>query len=1440
MLKAFGETIKRILEENKVLFLIVISILLSIGLAYILSKQFQTNFSLTSFRKFPQYTIQYRTDYNSSIYKNHALRDFHIFSASQPLLTRLTKYDYISLEMLEEIIKSGARYIEFTILGNYNTSDGKVQAVISIGKKEGNTIQALNTLSINDVFGVVAKHAFSKSSVINYTDPLFLYLDVQSKDNNVLDHVSTNIKLLFNDKLLPPRYENSAVNLANEPIGIFMEHIIFLSNISGKDSSLGKYINMNHELPTSNLKRLHYSDLLEEKKFGTGKSPDFFLQSKHVEFSEQKIGNPVITIHDSQIDLPALGLNEKMNLTIHNSRANDTNTSISIQKVYKNKIILYKDDKNKIVDEQASHNVKLYGHYTNNLRSTIEDFNKKGLTIVVPDENILPTNYNPKNMWYLGCQFVTLYFQNIDENWKIAKYFFRKRALRLKQSSLLSPSLPSLEDTTNNSIEVSKFPDPVKRSVYPIDYNLLRRVLGRKIIIEPHLNKQLIEEDEDTVRCVIENVDQIKVLKMSSSYNNINSEFSIMPSINYGQKGTVIISTTNKNGDVYFLTANKLESGKYSITFEKTPCKENQIMGDHPNTEFYLLQSSIKDQGYYQIGFVETEKQEEGENKLPKDILYKLTFNDAFRPSDSLDVIETYEYNLITGIEGLQFKKNEPPVWIWRPKSRDGYYSIGDVVTPVYEKPKEPSKLVSGAVLTGGFDYELIWSNSSYELEKEEPNLVSMWKPVPIVKDKKEYVGFGVVTTIGANGLEKPNPLFAEIAMVEKRFTKEAQFTSNTRNSSKKTSYGRYNLIVDNNSYVSFWKGGSHSFCIPKQRKSLQKVTPPDPYVFPVYEIYRFEDTSVDSKLHLQRDLSDDNLGSFKIAVRFDETTREITDEIYTKVNKINLSENEGFFKIQSSMSNENDTKRCVSMPNSYWSSIYQQLQNYSSKTLNNEKKYSIKDELYLQVQEPENTGKSPIINLKTTKDNYRKIINNFNASFDVDDTGTNRGTFSMNLSSTKDDDYTKYLNNYGVPNAIGNVVLPLNEQDLYKCEQMGGRLLNNQQCEFSLTNERNEEGLHVIGNTNMELPKGYQLVKLTNNNIGKDRCAGRFYNEGNKCEYGIVYPTDVHSDLEMNVCREENYFSTNFIYSTQTNAIHPLHNISFCLYYNKNSKTSFQDTFYYPVFLKSINKLNQDDDIAQFYYDKNLQVFFVANSDRTLCLTAQANNKITVQPYIKGSTLQIFPNVKTYLDVSYYCIKEQSTVLVKIKERRERDKYNKEFKYSVPIDNLLKEYYDDTHFHMWITGSVEEIVNGNYRVNIGTNGVKEIVEVSITSSNIIPKLDIENDLIKKLNLKNDDKKDLVKPGTRVVAKNGGFRRSDTDTTIWTENKVFWEGIILEQDPSDESLYTVIFSIQSIEPNLKNKAKERPSSVQIRSMKLQDMYLLRSGPLCNNFVKPVQ
>ena len=66
------------------------------------------------------------------------------------------------------------------------------------------------------------------------------------------------------------------------------------------------------------------------------------------------------------------------------------------------------------------------------------EFNQKGLTIIVPHEegDFLNTNYNPIVAFDLGCQFVAMEYQYIDNNMDFYITKFKNNSLVLKNEDL--------------------------------------------------------------------------------------------------------------------------------------------------------------------------------------------------------------------------------------------------------------------------------------------------------------------------------------------------------------------------------------------------------------------------------------------------------------------------------------------------------------------------------------------------------------------------------------------------------------------------------------------------------------------------------------------------------------------------------------------------------------------------------------------------------------------------------------------------------------------------------------------------------------------------------------------------------------------------------------------------------------------------------------------
>ena len=94
------------------------------------------------------------------------------------------------------------------------------------------------------------------------------------------------------------------------------------------------------------------------------------------------------------------------------------------------------------IDNNPNHNLQRI-HYAKLLEpgfneKTLIDFNKKGLTIIVPhvEGDFFNTNYNPIKAFELGCQFVAMEYQYIDSNMDLYITKFKNKSLLLKGNEL--------------------------------------------------------------------------------------------------------------------------------------------------------------------------------------------------------------------------------------------------------------------------------------------------------------------------------------------------------------------------------------------------------------------------------------------------------------------------------------------------------------------------------------------------------------------------------------------------------------------------------------------------------------------------------------------------------------------------------------------------------------------------------------------------------------------------------------------------------------------------------------------------------------------------------------------------------------------------------------------------------------------------------------------
>ena len=310
------------------------------------------------------------------------LCDYYISASYMTPCVGNQHYDYVSTDMIIEVIQSGARYIQIPIC----EADVNQLALPVVGTAIYGTrvITSLNTLDIQSVLKVIRANAFKlNNKSINY--PLIIHFILNTINSYTLGIVADNVQEILSDVLVDvPKYTKYPFFL--EKICNLLGKIIIISTPEYKDTKLEPYI-----VPTFNLfKKYHYSEITN------------------------------ITLQPSIIYSSLY--NKKL------SGRDQTQSSIAFKAKYPS-IKYIVNNANTIgdtilKDKDVLNNLILY--------------NKIGITMNIPNSNVdvISKNYDISEAVYVGCQLNTMNFQINDNNMKNYLEMFKDSSFRLKPSSM--------------------------------------------------------------------------------------------------------------------------------------------------------------------------------------------------------------------------------------------------------------------------------------------------------------------------------------------------------------------------------------------------------------------------------------------------------------------------------------------------------------------------------------------------------------------------------------------------------------------------------------------------------------------------------------------------------------------------------------------------------------------------------------------------------------------------------------------------------------------------------------------------------------------------------------------------------------------------------------------------------------------------------------------
>jgi hypothetical protein len=187
----------------------------------------------------------------------HDLRDYYIASSYNSCCGGEFQNDYVDLEPLKEVIKAGARLLDFEVY----SVDGK--AVVAASPSDSYEIKGTyNSIPISAVLETISRYAFSPGFCNNSEDPLFLHFRFKTDNTNIYHEMKTTLlseETNLASRLLPTKYgkegRNGTGNIVQVPLLEFKGKVIIIAQNDSnnfRDSKFEDLVNMSTAVPFLN------------------------------------------------------------------------------------------------------------------------------------------------------------------------------------------------------------------------------------------------------------------------------------------------------------------------------------------------------------------------------------------------------------------------------------------------------------------------------------------------------------------------------------------------------------------------------------------------------------------------------------------------------------------------------------------------------------------------------------------------------------------------------------------------------------------------------------------------------------------------------------------------------------------------------------------------------------------------------------------------------------------------------------------------------------------------------------------------------------------------------------------------------------------------------------------------------------------------------------
>jgi hypothetical protein len=492
----------------------------------------------------------------------YKLCDYYISSSYMTPCVGNQHYDYVSIDMITEIIQSGARYIQIPICeSDVGANAIPVVATAQYGQK---LITSLNTLDIRATLNAIRSNAFNiNNNKINY--PLFIHLVLNTSNPFTLGILADTIKEVLNDKL------SSVSTYTTFPI--FLEKLCNL---------LGKII------------------LIATPEYVGTKLEPYIV--------------PINTLYESYYYGDLDGMTNSAESAYTNTYNNKLSTKQQIKSnmVFKSKYpsLDYVINNSSTVGASILEDKDILNNLTN--------FNKVGMTLIKPHQpnDVISANYDPTSAVYNGCQWISMNFQINDDHMKNYLKIFKTGSFVVKPASM---RFSEQEEPIPDLLQVYKAISPTdSRVVNQIYYNNNNLLIALESYSQPSYYLTQIEsnlrfnlgsnmtQDKFGTKTYSIGINQCFLINKSTvSMGTADIPmFLISPSYN-----NYLLTQTENTFDLEEQKKLKTDIYLQSYVFERS------VITDSNDESFYMIRTIAKQNSMYLAN----------QNKIPKTYAYTAT-----------------------------------------------------------------------------------------------------------------------------------------------------------------------------------------------------------------------------------------------------------------------------------------------------------------------------------------------------------------------------------------------------------------------------------------------------------------------------------------------------------------------------------------------------------------------------------------------------------------------------------------------------------------------------------------------------------------------------------------------------------------------------------------------------------------------------------------------